>query len=488
MSMMKKCYIFSLFAFCILSIGCTSEYQSIHHKNVFPFACEESGGVYQLNDDRCHCSGIVCDKSVICDEFKSCRTGLEAKNCTKGLLRCENSRIFECNDNKEWIKHADTPENCIKYGCLSDNTDCAECNANACFNGQISYCENGKFSKVENCKQAKCANETTCFRECEDGEVSCQASNLRTCIDGGFKQTSCPYGCEETVDGKPSKACATSCKENSKICSNGNLQVCVGGTYSKTESCENGYSCKNNTECGVCEDGSSMCKNDENAVGQFSTCVKGEWSESLCPNDSSCQSDFQCGVCNNNEPSCKDDLNGIGQLTTCVGGVEHTEICPGQASCQNASECGECKNNDKRCADNEKKTGVLSVCNNGKYQNVAECDNGYSCENKTECGKCINDTTICENVRTDFGRGNIVDIGHVEKCVNGGYGDSEDCLLSSCDPSKTKCGDCITGQKLCSDDRSMILDCLDGEFKENECNEGLHCQIDFADNVVCVAN
>ncbi len=412
-------------------------------------------------DNKCSCLNTICDDGVVCNlNTKACPTVTIPETCKDAQSFCTSSKYYICQ-NHEWTESSDSQiqSQCKMFGCLPDESACAECLKDACVEGKMVTCENGKIKSTTPCKTNACENDTKCEDFCTEGEKTCKNGELFICRDNALvKEKDCPAGCDEVTN----NSCASSCNENETYCVNGKTRTCKNGVLSDdAEACPNGASCKDQNNCGECKDDVTICEN-----GQIKNCSNGAWGLAVaCTGGYSCKDAISCGDCKDNETKCdnveKDNQKDVGIVSHCVHGqwVEEDSACRDDSgnpvSCNvdkdGVQKCGECLNDIPRCVNmdvnNYKEVGVMVKCENGALLDIPneervelacmdkELPIPFSCKNEFECG-------ICHNSSAD-GAGYCVtgdEAGKpydaMYKCVNGVADLKQEinaCSLSRCD-------------------------------------------------------
>ncbi len=483
-------FFLGLFAICLLSSACESNYETVptvaSDKTDFEIACEKSGGT-PTGNNKCTCLQVTCDEGVVCNLLtKACPTVTIPESCTTGQSFCSNGKYYVCEDHK-WAETLDTTiqSQCKSNGCLPDNLACAECTQNACVNGELITCKNGLIDKKTPCKTNTCEDDTKCKDVCSEGEKICKEGQLFKCSDNDLiKEKDCPAGC----DTKTNNTCASNCDDGANSCSEGKLKTCKNGIFDEntSQACPNEASCKNEKECGNCKNQDIQCKD-----GQKSTCQNGVWSEATaCDNESSCKDEKTCGECKNGDTQCKD-----GQIKTCTNGVwSEATSCDNGVSCKDEKTCGECMNDDIKCKDDDENGGTIQTCVNGQWNKGTPCkdnaDHPVSCKDDKTCGECKNGEIVCKNQRFESVGFVSDDIGFTSQCTHGVIPtDGEPCIGSfgnrnSCNSEHTACGECLNKVDVCIPvgTTTNMYHCIDGKRGDftgtvcmNGCNEARQC-------------
>ena len=211
--------------------------------------------------------------------------------------------------------------------------------------------------------------ESTLFcGQCNDGEITCEDSTEKSCVDGKWKMTPCPNGypcsgkkCSECKDGQEKYVDLPDFKCQKLIC--------VGGAWKEDSICENHVSCrhedKSTTICGECTNYTFSTGEKE-----LYTCINGK---------------------NETNEECKKPSIG--------GGKERFVVLGEYVACKFSSIGGFAANTDDKIDcynqyENSKLVGHLRKDN-------SPCANNYSCHvisvNYTECGECVELETRCNN-------------------------------------------------------------------------------------------
>ena len=328
-------------------------------------------------------------------------------------------------------------------------------------------CESGK------CQNGECVSDNTCSADrCADGKLTkCENSVYTTtspCENGNSckSETECGECPNDTIECTNEETGSTE-----KI---GTLKTCKDGIWI-SKKCENDFACINSTTCAECVDGDTICNNNEDDIGQLLTCNNGVYgSATLCtqPDNvseyTSCKTEKLCGDCLNGFASCEDN-NSVGTLSFCKNGILKTSSCENDNSCKTTTSCGECNNSRDTtvCIDDVNNTGQIYKCNNGRLEYNYTCSNS-SCSNATTCGSCRNGTSSCDNKK-------------YKQCVDGGYTNETPCGNNSDCIDETKCATCSAGSQFCINDVNGI-----GQIKKCN-NEGQEITIS-CQNVSCDIN
>ncbi len=397
--------------------------------------------------------------------------GKECGQCLNGKTRCTNDRQETCK-NAVWQF-----EMSCMYGCNDKNTACLQTapkcskSQNSCHNGndgigRANACHDGIWVENETCVNKSCNKDGTACGVCKDDTYNgiCTANTTKICHNGAWTSYTCPYGCNDNGTG-----CLTTprkCNKGATLCTNndngiGQYQSCVDGQWTSTKSSCNNASCNGNM-CGECKNGdvSSTCSD-----GAIQECVNGKWTKHICSygcNDAN-------NGCINTPPSCSkgstwcNESNDIGQVKTCHDGQWSATTSCGNVSCNSSgTDCGVCKNGS-----------LNNSCNNGAIQ---ECSNGawtkhpcpYGCNDANN--GCINTPPSCSKGSTWCTESN--GIGQVKSCHDGQWGATTSCGSDSCNSSGTECGVCKDGtyNNVCSS--GAIKECSNGAWKDHPCPYG----------------
>ncbi len=110
-------------------------------------------------------------------------------------------------------------------------------------------------------------------------------------------------------------------------------------------------------------------------------------------------------------------------------------------------------------------TGIIKLCNDGKWDNIDECEGGCNAK-QTDCSDklnpCIGDDnkTYADTIYHCFTEG---ETSTVRTCSNGEWKDDEICIDLSCNAQNVACGQCFNGKT--KHENIMVMD-DDGNAKE----------------------
>ena len=261
------------------------------------------------------------------------------------------------------------------------------------------------------------------------------------CLMAGIAVTAC--GDIET--GIPNGDCFNGEKKNDD---NGGKLICKEGKWVK-DGAEVGYVCT--------EENSENSENSE--AGKL---IKPDGKEEYCIIDGqkvSCKSESECGECLNGSKKpdnyicengkwvkestevgnvCTDENSEnseAGKLIKPDGKEEYCIIDGQKVSCKSESECGECLNGASECRKN-----MNYICEDGRWKKTEEVCGGNVCieEKNSQIGSVKN-----------------------EKCLSGGE-------FVSCNKDKSDCGVCLNGKYKCEEVGKDRKICEHGEWKPSE--------------------
>ncbi len=427
--------------------------------------CVEGGGASYMQT----CADGGWKKAENCVNA-SCN-GNQCGQCVNGKSRCINGHMENCN-NASW-EYASA----CSYGCNDKNTACLpsppSCSKSQhCLSngndgiGRVNVCRDGSWVENESCVNKSCNKDGTACGVCKNDMYNgiCSAGATKICNNGAWMSYTCPYGCNDKGTGclmSPRK-----CNKGATLCTNadnglGQYQSCVDGQWSSTKSSCNAVSCHSN-ECGECKNGtlSGNCNN-----GGLKECNNGIWGSKSC--SYGCTDDGKAclishPVCNKGGTQCSDNSSGIGQLKTCTDGQwpSNTTSCS-TTSCHGSS-CGECKNG-----------AITGNCNNG---GLKECSNGvwgakycsYGC---TDDGKgCLGSHRVC-NVGATTCSDNASGIGQLKTCKDGQWpSNTTSCNSVSC--HSNECGVCKNGAITGNCNNGGLKECVNGAWTPKSCSYG----------------
>ena len=414
----------------------------------------DSGNVY-----ICVCNNTQCEPGAVCTESGEC----EQISCTGDSVCINNSQNkgikYICNDGKIDISNP-TPctidENPVS--CNDEKNDCGEClNSDdvSCTNneniGTIVTCSHGKLNK-ETCLGTSCNATNDGCGDCRNGEITCENDEngygyTKTCKDGAFSDTS-----------------KDPCKDG-----------------------DNHVSCNESLNiCGKCLNGVTCDDDNEDKLGYLEICIDGMITTDVCPSVSCNVNKTDCGACINGKVKCSNEDN-IGKPLKCVNGayslaLDNCKTGEGAnqspVSCNETNDgCGECQNGDIVCVNDTNNIGMIKRCRNGKYEK-RYCDNNYSCKDDKACGSCRDETTVCKETLISDSQDKFV--GKKAECINGAYGDYNNCPQNSHCLNENLCMGCIEGEIRCKNDENGVgyyNQCkADGTFTDKvKCDNDYSC-------------
>ena len=405
----------------------------------------------------------TCTNYTRCDENQICSAG-ECK-CKKGYAEVEGKCVLSCNDNQH--VYDDICEDNDEKNC---GTHAKVCDTNTIEGSSIVSCTNGLCVAVE-CQTGYLLNNGACLdKACENDDKKCQNGNdgigvEYTCSSNNWNEHKC-----DGVSCNSQKNCGA-CLENAIKCEvvsgQSKLKTCKLGTWA-VENCPTGQICASDGKSCVdkpvtqdCTPGTSECNpTTANAnIGQQRECLSnGTWTEfTTCRNNASCMNRSQCGVCQNGTTLCEDD-----KLYTCSGGSKSfSSNCPTGQVCNAAGDgcTTPCTNGTKSCTNNPTTLiGEVKTCTNGAWGAAKSCQRRVSCNSLlTDCGDCLNGTKRCSD-----------DNSTVQTCTNGSYIKTETCSESQ------QCvdGECVNAGTGCTDGTIQCHNNLDGVGQKQTCNNG----------------
>ena len=289
-------------------------------------------------------------------------------------IKCENKTKYKCSEDNIWIIDEECNFSCTDKECGDCNNDEARCE-----NGFSIVCVNGKEIKNK-CSTGECNDETNSCDECEDGNSRCTGGVRSVCIHNNWTPIQiCDLGCIKEDIASDNKC--KECDENDTKCESNQSFICENGLWKFNNICKG--SCKSDKECGDCINGDTRCINNSEGIGQYQTCVSGEWSaENSCAENASCQNSKECGECANNDNQCL-----INQIRTCTSGKWSAFIPCENASCKDDNKsCGECNNNDNRCNPD---INSVQQCVNGIWELKENCNNNNTICINNECKNIV---------------------------------------------------------------------------------------------------
>ena len=453
------------------------------------------GYLYNCKDGK-----ISENPSMTCENEASCSGSSTCGKCKNGEKKCVNDIVHVCN-NGEFVQ---TEDDCGVRICIDGDAICNDDNKlNKCVDGQWKNTDcslDGAFcdASLKQCKKiecsfgddAKCAgrksinecgndrqwNTTSCNNDnicvhtdsgdkcaaCKPGIKLCESNMLKTCnSEGEWIVEDCPRETPFCVD----KTCVE-CSADEVTCHDSNgvgvVSECINYEW-KNINCDNDASCKSDSECGECKNGTTQCVNGEYNIGVVQTCKNGIWDQKEddpC-NDLSCNIDgTDCGACLNGEANCEEKNTP----KNCVNGQWGvSKNCSGNESCRivgGVAKCTECEPFEKECVLSSGR-GRYRVCNtDGSWKTAQPCSEDIDvCANNNMCGgdvlgctngemKCFGDTLkICEGAEWS----EVMDCTKESRVCD--YSSSEkryDCL--ACHPNKTQCVEDNKAYRVCNAD------------------------------------
>ena len=406
----------------------------------------------------------------ICDT-KSCdETGKLCAACQNEESRCiidKNgvSFYYSCQ-NEHW-----TISNCPNDFSCQDGMSCGECrnNAEKCEDensiGHQFICNQGKWEKKAckmNSQDVSCNLWQAECGACKNGETRCNDGLLRTCVHGEWGT---PMECPGYVSCQSEELCGE--------CSNGDfrctektgdkaeVETCQKGKWGSASACATSSCDATNKLCAVCENGGeSKCVN-----GLAYRCKNNLWTVDLACN-SSCKSNTECGECYDGTTKCEVDEEGHSWEKSCTKGVWGAPVDCGDFACNSdGTACTECSEGKKRCVKENGVPAYEQVCVLGKWGEPVYCDVNACDKEKMNCATCIENQTQC--VLNDWE-------AYEQKCKDGVWAKEHACGVYACNPDYTKCADCEHGQTQCikKDDGALEQKCELGQWVDgNTCGE-----------------
>ena len=442
--------------------------------------CGECLKDYYEDDDDNKCRYFQCEnglkKCENCDEDVKVSCQIDKNGtiipgeCLNGEQKCENNekgQLSVCiNGNYVAVAYC---EKCIDNQCVGNNDSCEKnvCNDIDGKVGVLTLCENGS-PKYESCNDkschdnscGECLNESTnCGNvpldkiKCENGNVVCKDENSEEC-----QVILKNYRCEKNI---------VQCIESAN-CFQDSLFECKDGRWTIKNTCPESSSCRSTEECGVCRNGSQMCK--DNSIYQ---CESGQWKLVDECQDVSCHEEngkYSCGECTDGNTRYEPSQGYFCYESNCVNGRwvrgrDCGKSCKGNSS--DGYKCGDCRNYTITYGDSG--SGKLRTCLNGKYEYV-ECNLCWGTYVKEVYDYYLCNAEFhswCSDIKEDkiscCMKGNV---GYncfntKQQCMNG-----NSCIVAG--NAETYCGNCQNFTKKCSDDKSSILTCINGNWGYSE--------------------
>lgn len=420
------------------------------------------------------CPDGIWKKSLDCDTnlCNADNTNCEAKNCIAGDKRCENDGIRICEANGKW---GESDHSC-EFGCFDDKS-CKECDDNSqkkrCKGNSFQLCVSGKWSENVSCPEGiECAESGMSCNECEDKELRCVSpKSYQKCQKGTWREEiACPVdipnckggGC--TID--------TNCADGELFCADGKMQKCLEGEWVEDVTCPMGCA-ENRLEC-------AECTSDECFSSQFIRCDGGiKLPRLLCAGSdkqkSSCKSETACGDCLDGTIKCMQtpETSGTYAVYVCTNGewpkqeikkcsngcnAEGTDCAPGK-------DIVECEENVAQCLNN-----TYYICNGGNWKIESMCSNGCDVD-----GVKCNEPPECEEKKKKC------DNNILYECKDGMWNKSAVCP-DGCDVYGIECYDperCTDGTTRCVGNTSSK--CQNGQWGgeevcEHGCEDDIRCK------------
>ncbi|MBR4984275.1 MAG: hypothetical protein IKY83_00860 [Proteobacteria bacterium] len=356
--------------------------------------CKEGSATYHNQADICqkkicHDGEYQIDSSFTC-AYSCTKDG--CGECINGTQRCAGPSIETCVDGK-YIEAVKCPTECIQ---TEEAFTCQQiCNTEGekkCHNseniGIFSICEGQKRLEAICQDNVMCASETECG-ECRYGEVICENSTLKTCVEGKWQIEPCPnhYSCNlnqcgECQDGNESYADLPTLQCRKYICQN--------GTWLESSLCAGNVSCTHQTSgeihCGTCTNYTITASQSDK---ELYTCLNGKILTTT-PCKFFSNPFIELGVymaCKISGFQSKDDIKCYNQYKDgkLVGySRDSDKPCANNASCQvvdaGKTQCGNCQELSTQCVGS-----TLQTCVNGIW--ASEFDR--QCPDGCTDGACI---------------------------------------------------------------------------------------------------
>ncbi|MBO4351023.1 MAG: hypothetical protein J6A01_08775 [Proteobacteria bacterium] len=459
--------------------------------------CEDtdSGGILRKCDETQHWDGgVPCKESKKCKDERSCEP---PDKCTPQTTQCTDTStggfLETCDDDGHWVNQTPCEDNkpcqdaatCVPTeSCNIGDTQCVNQSFDSILIGNLSQCEsNQKWSSPVACPgNAPCKDKKTCDKpqedKCKQQPTKCQNieindteyGQLLICDNG----TVTPQNCPNNTSCKDESTCGI-CINGTFKCKEGKTYQCQNGDYEFVEDCATGQ-CLDETSCLIC---TQTCAEDKDAIGEVTlTCVGKTPEKTSCSNVSCNPAKTDCGECKRNQSgpatSCRNDASGIGYRNGCLNGEKLVDApCENGYSCSSYGyTCGDCHNGDIRCTTNNQ-TAVLQVCEDGTWGGT-KSKLEVQCPNNSACNA---EGTACEG-----GENSICIYPQNGNSVGTAYyadGTSKECDDVSCNPAQTDCGNCrlnVNGPSLsCESDSygiGYLTGCRKGESLTNHACEG----------------
>ena len=354
------------------------------------------------------CNAEATDEASACVE----KSTEPAEKCTNGKFKCENDKLYKC-ENEAWNTGKDCPAATHTCNAEAENEEMAcvekstEPPAEKCTNGKFK-CENDKLYKCENeswdagtaCPAAKCNAETgVCNEEqppadkCETGKFKCENDKLFKCENESWDAgTACPAAkcnaetgvCNEEQP-QLEKCTATSTKKCEATCNTDKK----GGYYWGGQSIVK-LTCSNKQgKCYTSQDkafvgcGSEVpyCEADSKKTCQKKCLDDGSkgyyWgnnkiNEYVCVNNDCMISSKNRVACVSDEPAdTKAACSGDGKVS-CENSNMMVKYCDAKTNTYWTKRCAQCTVNEKATA--YYCDGKIPCKNGGKTQCVNSCD------------------------------------------------------------------------------------------------------------------
>ena len=272
--------------------------------DVFRLHCEKSGGTLDANG-LCRCGKDSCHEGIVCmhsDNGMKCATDNWSVGdafqlqCEKsgGTLDANKPDVCRCNDQpclkmSVCTSNGDVPRCMMDAACHGTDTQCVN-DGNGI--GVLYKCEQNEWTHSQNCDGGYSCRDNGCG-ECKEGEIRCCTDDddteachrdsdiqFKTCTNGTWVVSYCPG--DRVCDASQNRCPYTdACDDNAEaICHNnaekiGFVQLCRHGGRTEPKTCMADHapaSCRSNTECGECFDGSQrredgLAVNGDNEYG-----------------------------------------------------------------------------------------------------------------------------------------------------------------------------------------------------------------------------
>ena len=371
-----------------------------------------NGDKNTCNPDPNYCTTGVCSET----EYKPCNTETHAYGTVESKPAAVENGSWNCDAANGWSLTCNPDSQINATGDACDTIE-TPCTSNKCEDNKYYTCTEGSYDAG-----------TPAPGSVTGGKWNCEVATgwTLTCTDPYENDT------ENTCKLMEGKCVANSDCDGGKLCDTTNnvCEVCTAecldddtpGGKSIVTTCDgekkvfdSEFSCKSETEIGVCKNNDSRCA--IGASASLEKCVAGEW-----------QADEDCselGVTHAETYECSDATCSV---KTCETGFT---VGTDKLSCVPES-TSECTETETKCEDT-KASAVVSTCNSGKWT-AGTADSTVSC-----AGNVLG---VCKNGATQCAAGTTVGI---ETCANGAWDEAVACsgiagaATYSCDTTAVAC-------------------------------------------------